>query len=553
MASGWLALPGLLSGFAGRKAEIEQQNLVEAQASQQRESKVFEALINSPDPEISSMAVAGLLHSAQPGQRKSGLRGWLGEMQGSPFLPKIQALLNQPTQVEEPVSGLPSKQTSGYISEPPGQTGSLAQPDSSPTEVGAPPPRQVETNLTTQSVAAPNLGTRTVSRPRQVFRTPEQVAIGTARGKARGDVEGDVEGYRAVGLSDEESVAQVRAERLRNRGAVNVQSVSGEAPDATGKFIPAFGVFDKDPTSPTYGQYLHPTTKAPIPGFRPHTGASNYRYGQNREALSRDLFGKNFADLAPPEVAEVMTREQALIKQTATSRSEGTNAAVMTKPIGVGEAQRTNTVVGTTPADYAGQEVPSTQEQDQRRGVQSVKTQLDHIRTLLVALPKSTDLGGLAPGASLALRRRTPSTRNQVAALEAAIDNVVNVLARTVGQQRGAQTEQDATRAYNTVVSLKARLLDPLAGDTQESAAARIDETQRYLDTVLQALPGTPVPVKPKTPGAGAAGAAGAAGVGAPPPGASASPDMPMAYKDAQGVWRIKQPAALQPQPQPQP
>lgn len=546
MASGWLALPGLLSGFAGRKAEIESQNLAEAQASQQRESKVFEALVNSPDPEIQSMAVAGLLHSAQPNQRKSGLRGWLGEMQQSPFLPQIQSLIQQPTTTTEPVMGLPSAQTSGFISEPPGQQSSLAQPESSPTEVGAPPPRQVETQLSTQPVAAPLLGTKTVQRPRQVFRTPEQTAVGTARGKAQGDVEGDIAGYEAMGMSRPDALAQVRAERLRKTQGTGVQSVSGEAPDPTGKMSPTFGVFDKDPASPTYGQYLNPSTKAPIPGFRPHSAGANYRYGQNREAISREVYGKNFADLAPEEVSDVLKREQTLVKTTATSRTEGSNAAVMTKPIGVSEAQRTNTIVGTTPADYAGQPVASTQEQDQRRGVESVNQQLDHIKTLLGALPKQTDLGGLAPGASLALRRRQPSTRAQVAALEAAIDNVVNVLARTVGQQRGAQTEQDATRAYNTVVSMKARLLDPLAGDTQESAAARIDETQQYLRTVLAALPGTPTP-QPKKPGAGGAGV----GIGVPPPGVAASPSMPTAYKDAQGVWRIKAPAALQPSPQP--
>lgn len=537
----WSGLTGILSGFSGRKAEIEQQTLEESRASSAREQKVFEALVNSPDPEIQSLAVAGLLQSAEPRKRKGGLAGWMGELQGSPHLPKIQALLSQPVQTEEPVLGLPSTQTSGYISEPPGQT-PLAQPETSPTEVGAPPPRPVETNLQTQSLAPPVVGMKTVSKPRQVFETPEQATLKTKKAAAQGDVEGQVAGLVASGVPEAQARETVRRKMLGAAGrAGTLQSVSGEAPDATGRMVPAFGVFDR-----ATGAYTHPTTGEIIAGFRPRV-AGQRGYGQDREALALETYGKKFADLEPAEVADVMAKAQALIRTTATNRAEGTNAAIMTKPIGVSEAQRTNTAVGTTPAQYAGQEIASTQEQDRRRSVETVRTQLDHISTLLGALPKSTDLAGLAPGAALAIRRRAPGTRAQIAQLESAVDNIIATLSRTVQENRGAQTENDATRAYNTVVALKGRLLDPLAGDTQESAAARIAETKAALDQVLSRLPGTPSPRPP-------AGSAGGPppGVGAAPPApAGGSPTMPSAYKGPDGVWRIRQPAAG-PQPLPQ-
>ena len=71
-------LTGLLSGFGERKAQIEAENLREAELAGAREARVYETLINSPDPETRNLAIAGLLESAQPRRRKGGLRGWLG-------------------------------------------------------------------------------------------------------------------------------------------------------------------------------------------------------------------------------------------------------------------------------------------------------------------------------------------------------------------------------------------------------------------------------------------------------------------------------------------
>lgn len=537
---GWLALPGLLSGFAGRKATIEQQNLEEAHASQQREGKIFEALINSPDKDTRDLAIAGLLHSAQPGKRKSGLSGWLGEMQQSPYLESIRQL--SPTvETQEPTTSLPSQQTSGYISEPAGLAPPtralrgvlaqytnapeqyiseppgpqpLAQAETSPTEVGAPPPRQVETNLTTTAAPPMQTGTRTVHTPRQMFRTPEETAAAVAEGHDSGRISGVVGGIRKAG-------GVVSPEDAKQIGL----AISGYSGGGAGAQTYAEGNVEPDPNSPTgYSQLLYlrsdPRQQRRIPAQPPT--AQTRSAGVNRDALARKRYGKGYNQLTLDEAAEVLQDEQTYLRTSATNRAEGANAAILTKPIGVGEAQRTNTIVGTTPADYVGQAVPSTQEQDQRRGVENVRDQLTHIETLLAAaLPKQGDLGALAPGAALAIRRRSPSTRTQVAALESAIDNMVNVLARTVGQQRGAQTEQDATRAYNTVVALKARLLDPLAGDTVESATARIGETRQYLEAVLQRLPATPAPSSTTT-------------VGVPPPTPTGGGDITL--RDPRGV-----------------
>lgn len=276
------AFEGLLSGFAGRKAEVEAYNLDEAHRAQQREGKILDALINSPDPEIKSLAVAGLLHSAQPAKRKSGLRGWAGEMEASPYLEQIRGLVQTPrTVMEQTATGttLPSVQTTGYLSTPPGQQSSMAQPETSPTEVGAPPPRPVETQL--ESTPSPGITTytdRPVLRPREIFRSPEDQMRLTKRASAQGDVEGEVAGLVSSGVAEGEARDIVKRRMLGRAGGgagAGYQSVPGEVADPeTGKISPVNAAFDKvrgqyigtDPDSPYYG--------IPIPGFHSRTTAA---------------------------------------------------------------------------------------------------------------------------------------------------------------------------------------------------------------------------------------------------------------------------------------
>ena len=96
---GWEA--GLLSGFLGRKGEVEAENRRAAELSSQRESDVYRALLGEGvNPEIQAMALAGMLESAQPKKKKGGFKGWLGEMETSPTFQRLQQFLTTP-QVEE--------------------------------------------------------------------------------------------------------------------------------------------------------------------------------------------------------------------------------------------------------------------------------------------------------------------------------------------------------------------------------------------------------------------------------------------------------------------
>lgn len=247
-----------------------------------------------------------------------------------------------------------------------------------------------------------------------------------------------------------------------------------------------------------------------------------YRYGVDREAISKALFEKPYDQLTRQEADIVLREEKSMLELEAQARGTGTATARFQAPLTAGEAQAAGVPTGTRSSELAGQVVPTLQQQDRRRSVQELQENLTYIRdNLLVALPKKGELGGMAPGAAYALRRRSNQYREQIASLESAINNVVNVMARSVGEQRGTQTERDALRAEAAIAQIRDAIL---TGDTQESATARIDQSLRVLEGILGRLPVQPTPQQ--TPRAGR-------------PGGQGQTAAPTAVQDAQGNWTI--------------
>lgn len=272
---GWLE--GMLSGFSARKGEVEAQTLEESRRAQEREARVYETLINSPDPETRTLALAGLFESARPRTRAGGLRGWLGELEQSPYLAQIQAL--SPTvETEEPTYGLPSRQTSGFINQPPGPA-PAALPPWSPTEVGAPPPTPVSpapapSQIVTRQVTAPVTGTRTVSKPRRMFRTPEEQILLEKTAAAKGDVLGDVEAFVAGGMPREEALRTAVEMRMRRGGVAGQSYAEGNIepdPDRPGQWRQRL-YLRADPSVSTFVPAQAPLTPEEI-GKRATAGA----------------------------------------------------------------------------------------------------------------------------------------------------------------------------------------------------------------------------------------------------------------------------------------
>ena len=351
-------IEGLLGGFTARKAEYETQMREDSAKSSEREGRIFEALLNSPDKETRDLATAGLLHSAQPTRRKGGLRGWLGELESSPYLQQIRDLSPE-VEAEggaPPMAGAPA---SGMVSTPPSP--SLAQSPTAATQVGAPPltaiepapridetlvaqvegappaPRVDETliaDVGAEPEAPPSIGVQmglpttpagpagaTLTgqapaaqrmQPRQIFQTKEQEIIARFSAQEQGEIFGVAGAYEKAFVAQGVDPAEAKKrgldlaieERKRSRGmggAGSVQAVPGEMPDGS----PAYAVFDRTSGSPTYGKFVDADTGRPLEGFRPRTTTGSTSLGADRESKARELFNKPAARLTASEMAEV--------------------------------------------------------------------------------------------------------------------------------------------------------------------------------------------------------------------------------------------------------
>jgi hypothetical protein len=503
----------MISGYSGRKAEHEQETLRQAELQNAREARIYEALINSPDPEIKAAAITGLLASSQSPKKKRGFAGWMGEMESNPAYAQIQSIINTPVQSEEPATfSLGSRQSIGISDLPPGGpggSGSLALPETSPTEIGSPPPTPTSpvaaltpAGSQTSRYSPPAVtSTRTVSKPRQIFRSPEEQTLLTHKASAQGNVEGEVAGLVASGMSDQEARTLIKQkyERLARGGvgAAPFRAVAGTMPDGTN----VSAVFDQ-----ARGHYIHPVTGDVLEGFvARQTGASAPRFGQDREAIAEAEFGKSYGQLDQAQQQVVMAKQQTFLKESAGSRVSGAGEAKMEVPADLRTAQLTGVPVGSTAAQVEGQRVGTIAQQTRRNVAGTIKTQLGEIKALFGPLPRSGSLGSVAPGWAIAASRAQDKNRVAWGELDSAINNIRASLTRTIAANVGTETEKDAERALSTIADIEASFLNPLKGDTQESATARIDQTVKYLDEVIASLPGAPVigapPPAPPAPG----------------------------------------------------
>lgn len=275
------------------------------------------------------------------------------------------------------------------------------------------------------------------------------------------------------------------------------QSVAGEATGPDGKVYQTYAIFNGR-------QYIDPDTGAPIPDFRPRATTGSRSLGTALEAAAQELYNRPASQLTGEELTKAQERANLnagnRTTATTTARVTATNQGVLDKPADFSTSRESNVPVGTTPREAMGQQVPTQEQVDRLRGLMDIKTNIEELlapddtgQSLLSVLPSKEGLEGLAPGAAYRLRKVQPAYRERVAKLEARVNSLVNVLARTVAEARGTQTEQDAERAYKAIVDLQGRIF---SGDTQESAEARVKETLRLLDTLMKSAP------KPVTPDA---------------------------------------------------
>lgn len=494
---GWFE--GMLGGFQSRQDQVRKEEMDQANADADRESRVYTALLNSPDKEIATMAASGLLESAGPRKRKSGFSGWLGDMQKSPTYAKLQELINSPVQTSEGTPATLPHTDYGMIAAPPPGLGEApaGTPAHSLTEPGAP----AAPNVPAPKQIPGSVGTPPTFGPRKVFPSAEDLATQTARGKAAGDVEGDVTGLVAAGFSDVEARQIVKEERLRKaQGASGYQSIAGEVPNADGTTSPAYGVLDR-----VSGQYLDPNTRQPLMGFRPRTTTGSTSLGADREAIAREMFGRPATQLTSDQIQKV---NQEAIKRTqdiAFNRGMGTGRAKiatdLNAPIGPTAARQYNVSPTTTLSELSSTVGLTDTQKDRLYATGQVDVLIGQIESLIPDVFPEVDPGlkGVIQTA-LSLGAQKLSGSDDLAALDASINAALAQIAQLSGQPGSRLSDKDIELAKSTLVNLTPSLF---GGDTINTARARLGVVKDLLAKAKSSIPTTPQ-------------------IGAPPPGSAA-------------------------------
>lgn len=130
---------GLIGGFQGRRDADAKRAYEEDSARRQQEGQIFQYLLQSQDPEMRALALSGLFESARPGQKKGGLAGYLGELQGGQVYPLIKSRMDQMVPDERLNQPFPTGGTGAGGGPSPPRPGSAAMPGSSPVEPGSAP------------------------------------------------------------------------------------------------------------------------------------------------------------------------------------------------------------------------------------------------------------------------------------------------------------------------------------------------------------------------------------------------------------------------------
>jgi hypothetical protein len=334
----------LIGGMLARKYETDAENRRQGEMASQREAAVFTHLLSADDPETRNLALAGLLDSANPRRKAGGLRGWIGETLASPYLAKIQALsptvteqhpetINLPGETQGIPGPVPGSTPQPALTQPPTSAG---MPPTSPVQPGAPPPTPTTTTTPAPQWASapptPYTFLRTVQRPREAFLGPTEKATQLAGAKEVGDIGGMRAGLKAAGFGDEEAAGIIRQHLARKYAAgLPYQHVNVEVPDGKGGYYTAAASYDR-----TSGQYLDDNLQ-PMYGARPVSSTASSSMGVAIEPLAKAMFGKRGVQLTQPEMAQVL--EASKLQKAEMSPKDAMAAARQVLPYGTVQQQ----------------------------------------------------------------------------------------------------------------------------------------------------------------------------------------------------------------------
>lgn len=528
---------GLLGGFVTRRQEVEKQEFDRAQADNQREAAIFSTLLNSPDPKTQALAMTGLLESAKPRKKAGGLRGWLGEMEASPYLAQMQALIATPVTRQEEIQSLPARQSVQGVPLAPGVQPALpeattepsaALPATSPiatqTTAATPPPTPVRY---TQAPPVPTGMTRTVTGPREVFGTPEDQMYRREMGQVRAEVEGDKMRV-AAGLPPRYGYRGAGGGALRE-GNVHqapdgtwIQDLYDPATGQTVRQIPAEDPRSRSLRAPNPTE-LEASRQFGLPGEDPRATLlriAGEADGSTKLAAIQEAVKKNAANAA---------------YQISQQRGIAANETKMAAPLTPDQAAAQGVPFGTTMNQLAGI-TPVTDDQRKRfDAAQALAPQIDEIRELVkVVFPPQSGVGG-ALQASRILATKRLARDPDFARLEEKVTLAVGNIARVLAAESGRLTQQDVERAQKALVDLSGW------ADTQESAEAKLKDVDAAIARIAADLK-TPGQVLQERAAAAAATPPPSPGVTPPPAAAAPATTPPIEVGKPyfiRGQWRI--------------
>lgn len=307
----------------------------------------------------------------------------------------------------------------------------------------------------------------------------------------------------------DEALDRVGLYETRGGTASPYQSVPGTL---NGK--PAFGVFDR-----ASGKYVDPVTHAVLEGFTPTTASASRTLGNDREALSIQMFGKRASELDQQQMAQVNAALPTFAGTMSEARGAGSGRArIQTElqmPIGPTAAAQFNVPPTTTLAQLSQANALTADQQEKIASIAVVERSITEIEGLLGLVFPNVEPGLWGRLQSQwALGVQKLNADEDLAQLNAAIEIALANVSR-LGGQTGVLSNQDIQRANATLATLEPSLF---GGDTLATARARLLVVKNLLNTAKAKTPTR------TTPGATGVvpGAAGGTGTQAAPPNSAA-------------------------------
>jgi hypothetical protein len=263
----------LVSGFDTRRRAYGEEELKRQQAVADREFNILSVLAQHPDPEIASIGATGLLEVAGGARPGKGLKGFLGEVDRSTYMPQIQQWLkgppgapaqpgsavlpgSSPVQPERQAAGPPSMAVppmGGTASAPPGMeavgTGAMdaAMGQGLEQAMGAAPPGMAGDGppvLPSQPIVP--MPETPQAKYRRLFPTAGEIAADTQYQTLRGKMLAIAEAIRQAGGSQEDLINATMGAAGAPRRATRSTLVEAEYRTMDGQELRGTVIFDPD-------------------------------------------------------------------------------------------------------------------------------------------------------------------------------------------------------------------------------------------------------------------------------------------------------------------